>query len=73
MNMLQAMMDVVNMAKIEGCLIYLYESPTSKEFRASKKYWKDWLFRAYPGGRMEFSVLGKELFDKNNLEVQNES
>ena len=58
MDMKEAMVEVAQMAKRSGNLCYLYED--GQGFKASEHYWKDWLFKAYPGGRMQLSMSGKK-------------
>ena len=57
----RAMVEVVKMAKEHDRICYLYLSKhPSDEYGASFLYWKDWLFRAYPGGRKSLSNAGKK-------------
>jgi hypothetical protein len=58
MNMKTAMVEVARMAVKEDRVCYLYFDKT-KGFTASYIYWNNWLFKAYPGGRMVLSVNGK--------------
>lgn len=58
-----AMVQVVTMAVQNNRLTYLYENRRG-EFTASYKYWDDWLFKAYPGGKKILSVKGKKRLEE---------
>lgn len=58
LTMKEAMADVERMAQKVDRLMYLYCGAAG--YFASPRYWNDWLFKAYPGGRKEVSVLGNE-------------
>ena len=59
MTILEAMQKTIDEAKSSGCLCYLYERKAG--YFLSAKYWDDWLFQAYPGGRKILSKKGSEL------------
>lgn len=56
--MLQSMAEVARMARERGEICYLYK--TQAGYIASFQYWKDWLFKAYPGGRKVVSIEGRK-------------
>ena len=62
-QMAVAMRKVVEMAQHENKVCYLYKNNLTKEYEASYTYWKDWLFKAWPGGRKQLSVEGTKLFE----------
>ena len=65
-----AMVEVASMAKKENRICSLYKSKFGVyEFLASFSRWDDWLFRAYPGGRMVLSVAGKKRLEEDAEEV----
>lgn len=68
---LKAAGEVVQMAKAERRLYYLYKKGPSGncEYRASWKYWDDWLFKAYPSGRKVLSTEGQGLTEELGLTV----
>jgi hypothetical protein len=53
---------ITALAKERGCKLLLYRGKSGKYF-SSTHIWDDWLFKVYPGGRKEFSVIGKELVE----------
>lgn len=59
MTILEAMQKTITEAKTSGNLCYLYEKDDG--YWVSTQYQKDWLFRAYPGGRKELSMRGSKL------------
>lgn len=59
MTIFEAMQKTINEAKSGGRLVYLYYSASG--YRISRRYWSDWVFRAYPGGRKELSGLGRDI------------
>lgn len=61
MTFLQAVAETVSEAKRSGKRIYLYRGADSSEWRISFRYWSDWVFNAFPGGRTELSREGEEL------------
>lgn len=69
-TILEMMAETARMAKEDGKLYYLYKQPGFGNFKwvVSAQYWKDWLFRAYPGGRKELSMQGKKLVQETHLE-----
>lgn len=62
-NMKSAMVQVVEMAKDQDRVCYLYRNKITREYEISFTYWKDWLFRAWPGGRKELSVDGSKYLE----------
>ena len=62
--MKDAMSKVVSMAAKENRVCYLYF--VRGEFFASYLHWHDWLFKAYPGGRKQLSVIGTEKLHASN-------
>jgi len=76
MSILESIVETEKLAKQSGKLYYLYSRKSKKNkeqvYFISHIYWKDWLFRVYPGGRKELSRSGKEIvnnetryYDKN--------
>lgn len=61
MTFLQAIAETVREAKRSGKRIYLYRGADSSEWLISFRYWSDWVFNAYPGGRTALSMDGEEL------------
>jgi hypothetical protein len=66
-DMTRAMAQVVDMAIVGGRICYLYKRRSKYSFQASYHYWNDWLFKAYPGGRKQLSIRGKELLSPDEL------
>ena len=61
-SMKGAMAQVVEMAESENRVCYLYHNKTGAfRFSISFIYWKDWIFKAWPGGRKQLSIEGTEL------------
>lgn len=69
MDKKEAIKMFIEMAKKEKqiCYLYFYNFPMGV-FGACFEYWDDWLFKAYPGGRTELSVKGKEILGKEQAE-----
>jgi hypothetical protein len=64
----EAITETANMARDSGRICYTYRIlPGKFTFGASFKYYSDWLFKAYPGGRTILSVLGKQYLDPREL------
>ena len=59
MTFTEALKVTEQQAKDTGQLLYLCEN--RQGYFISKNYYKDWLFRAYPGGRKEFSGGGRKI------------
>lgn len=55
---------VVETAKDTGRLCYVVKRQNGDDYVTTFEYRKDWLFRAYPGGRRELSIKGNELVQK---------
>jgi len=69
-TILEAMAETARMAKADGKLFYLYKGgPGNATWGISAQYWKDWLFKAYPGGRKILSMAGKELVEKERSAI----
>lgn len=61
MTFTEAMAETARMAKAEQKVMYLYQRRKGQfNWGLSATYWDDWLFKAYPGGRMVMSQLGKK-------------
>lgn len=69
MTFSEAIKKTIELAIHSGKLTYLYS--VSDKYWISFFYRKDWLFRAYPGGRKELSTLGNK-HKKNIEQVVNE-
>lgn len=53
-----AMVDCVKKAKESGHLYYILSNGMGG-FRLTRTRYHNWLFKAYPGGRKELSLTGK--------------
>ena len=59
-----AMVSAVEVARSKNATCYVFAYHTY--YRVSYVYQKNWLFRAYPGGRRQLSLLGTSVFEKEN-------
>ena len=58
----EAMDETAKHAEQEDRVMYLYKANGGNvRWNISFRYWDDWLFKAYPGGRKEVSVRGSKL------------
>lgn len=67
MNFQEACEMTVKQSKEENRLCYLYKNRIGNfTWGVSHQYWKDWLFKAYPGGRKVLSVEGTKLMQSES-------
>jgi hypothetical protein len=67
-SFLRVIKEVVERSKNEFKVCYMY-IVSGKGYGASFRYWKDWLFKAYPGGRTMLSRKGTELARELGINV----
>ncbi len=69
MTFVQAMAKAAKRAESENKLMYMYYGNQDDDWRVTERFWSDWLFRAYPGGRKELSAKGSQIaLDKGIVE-----
>lgn len=67
MNFQEACEVVVKQAQEENRVLHLYKNRIGNfTWGVSHRYWSDWLFKAYPGGRKELSVEGTKLMQSES-------
>ena len=67
---IKAVGDAIKRAKEEDVLMYVRETPNA--YHVTSTYEKDWLFKAYPGGRKILSKSGNKLYQRIKSETPNE-
>ena len=65
MKLNDAMVETARMAQNHGRCCYLYKFRNGT-LNITHQVWNDWIFKAYPGGRKQLSVIGSKLLEEES-------